>query len=134
MKTDSRTILELFCGKNSFKKHLIVEIWQLFENRQNWSRCMGYSLFKMLSLSQKFQFLKTCEKLLLKHITVVLCKKNRFKKHLIFEKWQVFENRQNWSQCMGYRRIFVYTFCLINICLSLSDDAHKIKTLNIERA
>ena len=33
-----------------------------------------------------------------------------------------------------YRRIFVYTFCLINICLSLSEDANKIKTLNIERA
>ena len=33
-----------------------------------------------------------------------------------------------------YRRIFVYTFCLINIRLSLSDDANKIKTLNIERA
>ena len=26
------------------------------------------------------------------------------------------------------------SFCLINICLSLSDDANKIKTLNIERA
>ena len=25
------------------------------------------------------------------------------------------------------------TFCLINICLSLSDDANKVKTLNIER-
>ena len=33
-----------------------------------------------------------------------------------------------------YRRIFVYTFCLINICLLLSDDANKIKTLNIKRA
>ena len=33
-----------------------------------------------------------------------------------------------------YGRIFVYTFCLINLCLSLSDDANKIKTLNIERA
>ena len=32
------------------------------------------------------------------------------------------------------RRIVVYTFCLINICLSLSHDANKIKTLNIERA
>ena len=32
------------------------------------------------------------------------------------------------------RRILVYTFCVINICLSLSDDANKIKTLNIERA
>ena len=26
------------------------------------------------------------------------------------------------------------TFRLINICLSLSDDANKMKTLNIERA
>ena len=32
-----------------------------------------------------------------------------------------------------YRRIFVYTLCLINICFSLSDDSNKIKTLNIER-
>ena len=32
------------------------------------------------------------------------------------------------------RRILVYTFCLINIRLSLSDDANKTKTLNIERA
>ena len=35
---------------------------------------------------------------------------------------------------LTYRRIFVYTFCLINICLPLSDDANEIKTLNIERA
>ena len=41
--------------------------------------------------------------------------------------WHVFVYTSN-------RRIFVYTFCLINICLSLSDDANKIKTLNIERA
>ena len=34
-----------------------------------------------------------------------------------------------------YRRIFVYTtFCVINVCLSLSDDANKIKTLIIEGA
>ena len=37
------------------------------------------------------------------------------------------------SKCL-YRGIFVYPFCLINICLSLSDNANKIKTLNIERA
>ena len=43
----------------------------------------------------------------------------------------------NWKQSLQYkvnRRIFVYTFCLIYICLSLSDDVNKIKTLNIERA
>ena len=32
------------------------------------------------------------------------------------------------------RRIFVYTFCLIDVCWSLSDDANKVETLNIERA
>ena len=32
-----------------------------------------------------------------------------------------------------YRRIFVYSFCLINICLSISADANEIKTLNVER-
>ena len=40
----------------------------------------------------------------------------------------------SYSGVIPNRRIFVYTFCLINICLSLSDDANKIKTLNIERA
>ena len=45
-----------------------------------------------------------------------------------------------WVKAEGYnleqgcRRIFVYTFRLINICLSLPDDANKILTLNIERA
>ena len=33
-----------------------------------------------------------------------------------------------------HRRIFVYTFCLINIYLSLSDGPNEMKTLNIERA
>ena len=33
-----------------------------------------------------------------------------------------------------YRRILVYSFCLISIGLSLSDEANKMKFLNIERA
>ena len=32
-----------------------------------------------------------------------------------------------------YRPIFVYIFCLINICLSLSYGANKTNRLNIER-
>ena len=32
-----------------------------------------------------------------------------------------------------YKRYFVYTFFRIKICISLSDDANKIKTLNTER-
>jgi len=31
-------------------------------------------------------------------------------------------------------RIFVYIFCLIKICLSLSDEANKIKSLNIKKS
>ena len=46
----------------------------------------------------------------------------------------VSQENQNIKRLILYRRIFVYTFCLINICLSLYDDANKIKTLNIERA
>ena len=34
----------------------------------------------------------------------------------------------------NYRRILVYIFCLVTICLSLSDEANKMKFLNIERA
>ena len=46
----------------------------------------------------------------------------------------VSQENQNIDRRILYSRIFVYTFCLINICLSLYDDANKIKTLNIERA
>ena len=41
---------------------------------------------------------------------------------------------QSLGYLCGYRQIFVYTFCLINICSSPSDDANEIKPLNIERA
>ena len=101
MKNDSKTTLQLFCSKNRIKKYPIFEKWQLFENRQNWSQCMGYSLCKMLSLGQKLKFWKACEKRLLNHITFVLCKKPLQKTPNI-RKWKFFENRQNWSQCMSY--------------------------------
>ena len=87
--------------KKRSKKHLIFEKWDDFENRQKWPLCKGYSLCKMVSLRQKIKLLKTCEKRLHKHITAVLFKK-RSKKHLIFEKWDDFENRQKWPLCKGY--------------------------------
>ena len=46
--------------------------------------------------------------------------------HVLLAKTELSQDRP--------RRIFVYTFCLINICLSLSYVANKIKTQNIERA
>ena len=87
--------------KKRSKKHLIFENWDAFENRQKWPLCKGYSLCKMVSLRQNIKFLKTCEKRLHKHITAVLFKK-RSKKHLIFENWDAFENRQKWPLCKGY--------------------------------
>ena len=42
--------------KNGYKKHLIFEKGQGFENGQNWSKCMGYALGKMLTLGQKLKF------------------------------------------------------------------------------
>ena len=87
--------------KKRSKKHLIFENWDAFENRQKWPLCKGYSLCKMVSLRQNIKLLKTCEKRLHKHITAVLFKK-RSKKHLIFEKWDDFENRQKWPLCKGY--------------------------------
>ena len=40
----------------------------------------------------------------------------------------------NLCRYANYRRILVYIFCLIIIGLSLSDEANKMKFLNIERA
>ena len=74
-KNDSTSTLELFCAKNGLKKHLRFENLQVFENGQNWSQCMGYSLCKMLCLGPKLKLEKTCEKRLYKRIRVVLCKK-----------------------------------------------------------
>ena len=101
VKNHSRSTLELFGAKKGFKKHLIFENWQLFQNGHNWSQNMGYSLWKMLSLGPKLKF-KTHVKHALRSTLELFCAKKGLKKHLIFEKWQVFENGQNWSQCMGY--------------------------------
>ena len=92
----------MFYEKNFSKKQLIFEKWENFESGQKWPQCKGYRPWKILSFRQKIKLLKTCEKHVYKHIKVLLCKKNRSKKQLIFEKWEHFENCQKWSQCKGY--------------------------------
>ena len=88
--------------KKPLQKNLIFEKWEHFENGQNWPcKCMGYSPCKMVSLGQKLKMPKRCEKRFLTTLKL-MCAKNRSKKHLIFEKWEHFENGQNWPQCMGY--------------------------------
>ena len=62
---------------------------------------MGYSPCKIVSLGQKLKMLKGAKNDCTSTLKL-LCAKNRSKKHLIFEKWQHFENGQNWPRCMGY--------------------------------
>ena len=99
MKNDSLIILELFCAINGLRKHQIIQKWDDFENRP-W--CKGYSLCKIISVEQKLKFRKTCEKRFFNQMRVVVCKKNRLRKHQIFQKWDDFENRpssKGYSHC-----------------------------------
>ena len=89
------------CKKIS-KTHQIFEKRDYFGNGQNWPRHKGYSLCKMVSLAQKLKMPKRCQNRLYDHVTVVVCKKTALKKHLIFEKWEHFENGQNWPRRRGF--------------------------------
>ena len=100
-KTVLTTKLELLCAGNRSKKYLIFEKWEHFENGQNWPQRKGYSHWKGVSLAQKVKMPKRCEN----HSTTtlqLLCARSRSKKHLIFEKWENFENGQNWPWWKGY--------------------------------
>ena len=51
------------------------------------------SKIKILKKQAKNDSLNTLE---------LFCAKNGSKKHLIFEKWPLLENRQKWPPCKGY--------------------------------
>ena len=72
VKIHSTNHLEMFCAKDRSKKHQIFEKWHHFENRPS---CKGYSPCKILTLSQKLKFQKTCQNPFYKSFRVVLCKK-----------------------------------------------------------
>ena len=101
-------------------------IWKMrrFWKLEKWPLSKGHSLCKMVSLRQKIKLLKTCEKRLHKHITAVFFKK-RSKKHLIFEKWDDFENRQKWPLCKGFAKAFAKALPLQNGQFA---SKHKIAT------
>ena len=94
-------ITVIVCTK-PLQKDLIFQKWHHFENGQNWPQCKGYSPNKIISLNQKLKMPRRCKQLLFDYIRVVMCKKNRSKKHLIFEKWEHFENGKNWPRRKGY--------------------------------
>ena len=53
--------------------------------------------------------------------------------HFYKETTALYVNSLLCKGSLSYRWIFVYIFCLINTCLSLSDEANKIKSLNVEK-
>ena len=85
MIKDSTSTLDLFYAKNGSRKQLIYEKWDHFENWQKWPQCKSYSLCKVVSLGQKLKKLKTCDKRLYKHISLVLSKKRLQKGANIWE-------------------------------------------------
>lgn len=90
----------MFCAKNGFKKHLILEKWQVFENRRNRSKCMGYSLCKMLSLVQNF---KKGVKNVSRSTLELFFAKNELKNTQYLKSKNFVRNSQNWPQFNGYR-------------------------------
>ena len=77
-KSQSKRTVELFCAKNGSKKHQILKKCDNFEKRpscKGYSPCKGYSLCKIVSLGQKLQIPKPCEKPLYDNSRVVLRKK-----------------------------------------------------------
>ena len=89
------------CKKTLEKSPNIGEI-DNFENRPSWK---SYSLFKMVSLGQKWKMPKTCKKNHSTRILPLVSAKNRSKKHQILKKWDNFENLpscKSYSPCKGY--------------------------------
>ena len=122
-KNDSTRTLELFCAKNRSKKHQIFRKWHDFDNPpsyKGYSPCQGYSLCKMVSLSEKLKMPKRCEKLYYKSIKVVL-----WKKPLDFKNWPSCKGcspntkyseksddlGQNWPSCKGCSPCKDYSLC-----------------------
>ena len=77
------TSIRVVLREKLLQKHQIFEGLAHFENWpsscEGYSLCMGYSLWKMVSLGQKLKMPKTCEKRFYKSIRVILCKKTAAK-------------------------------------------------------
>ena len=65
----------MYTKKNEWKKPLIFEKREDFENWKKWPLGKGYSPCTMYSLGEKIKLLKTCEKRLLNDILIDLYKK-----------------------------------------------------------
>ena len=93
--------LELFHGKNGFKKQLILEKWEHFENSQKWTQCKDYSPCKILTFAQKLKMQKRREKRFHDHIGFVVCTK-RQRKAASIRKMRAF---RNWPKIATMQRL-----------------------------
>ena len=101
-ENDSRSTIKFFQAKNASKKQLIFEKCDHFENWQKWLLSKGYSIWKMVSLSQKIKFQKKNKGKHSRSTIKLFHAKNGFTKQLIFEKWDHFENWQKSLLCKGF--------------------------------
>ena len=86
--------------KNGSEKQLIFEEWEHSKTDQKWPQCKGYSPCKLLSLD-KNKIATRCQNVSTNALKL-FCGKNGSLKHLIFEKWEHFQNDRKWPQCKGY--------------------------------
>ena len=75
--------------KAGFKKQLIFEKSEHFQNCQKWLPSKRYRLGKVVALGQKLKMHKNMLKTFLQHIAVVLCKK-RLQKTANIRKMRAF--------------------------------------------
>ena len=123
LSTFGRFIWPITWTKNSHSK-----TWHLPERLGFFWMPVSPLIFALLVVSQKRRFFKTECAFPERNMWVFRTHSSRYE--IMFFALEA----RALSKHKHYRRIFVYTLCLINICLWLSDDANKIKTLNIERA
>ena len=93
--------LQLFYAKNGSKNQLLFKIWDHSENCQKWPSSKGYSLFKILTLSQKLKMQDNMLKTFFRHIAVSLYKK-RLEKTANIQKMRPFWKLPNWPPSKGY--------------------------------
>ena len=89
--------MEWLCAKNRVKKHLIVKKRETFKNGQNWPKAWVIAHAKLSVWVKNLKHQKDAKNDF-KTTLELLCAKNHFKKGLIFEKREHFENGQNWPK------------------------------------
>ena len=72
----------------------MVEKWQLFENGENWLKCKGYSLYKMVTLGGKLEFTLTWKNDSRTTLNL-FCSKSSIQKRWIVEIWN---NVEKWQK------------------------------------